>query len=48
LLLFYIYEVGFKFWDLAYASALTMVLLVILAAAAIGQFVFLERRVHYQ
>ncbi len=48
LLLFYIYEVGFKFWDLAYASALTMVLLAILAAAAIGQFVFLERRVHYQ
>ena len=48
LLLFYIYEVGFKFWDLAYASALTMLLLVILAAAAVGQFVFLERRVHYQ
>jgi len=48
LLLFYIYEVGFKFWDLAYASALTMLLLVILALLAIGQFVFLERRVHYQ
>ena len=48
LLLFYIYEVGFKFWDLAYAAALTMVLLVILAGLAIGQFVFLERRVHYQ
>ena len=48
LLLFYVYEVGFKFWDLAYAAALTMVLLVILAALAIGQFVFLERRVHYQ
>ena len=48
LLLFYIYEVGFKFWDLAYAAALTMVLLAILAALAIGQFVFLERRVHYQ
>ena len=48
LLLFYIYEVGFKFWDLAYAAALTMVLLVILGALAIGQFVFLERRVHYQ
>jgi sn-glycerol 3-phosphate transport system permease protein len=48
LLLFYIYEVGFKFWDLAYAAALTMVLLLILAGLAIGQFVFLERRVHYQ
>ena len=48
LLLFYIYEVGFKFWDLAYAAALTLVLLVILGALAIGQFVVLERRVHYQ
>ena len=48
LLLYYIYDVGFKFWDSAYASALTMVLLVILAAAAIVQFGFLERRIHYR
>jgi sn-glycerol 3-phosphate transport system permease protein len=48
LLLFYIYEIGFKFWDTAYAAALTVVLLVVLAAAALGQFVFLDRRVHYQ
>jgi len=48
LLLYYIYDVAFKFWDTAYAAALTMVLLVILAAAAVGQFVFLERRIHYQ
>ena len=48
LLLYYIYDVGFKFWDTAYAAALTMVLLVILAAAAIVQFVFLERRIHYR
>ena len=48
LLLYYIYEVGFKFWDLAYASALTMVLLLILGAAAIVQFGFLERRIHYR
>src|SRR4029434_11237428 len=32
LLLYYIYDVGFKFWDTAYAAALTMVLLVILAS----------------
>ena len=31
LLLYYIYEVGFSFWDTAYAAALTMVLLVLLA-----------------
>ena len=48
LLLFHIYEVGFSFWDTGYAAALTVVLLAILAAAAIGQFVFLDRRVHYQ
>ncbi len=48
LLLYYIYDVGFKFWDLAYASALTMVLLLILGLLALGQFMFLERRTHYQ
>jgi len=48
LLLYYIYDVGFRFWDTAYAAALTVALLVILAAAAVGQFLFLERRVHYQ
>jgi sn-glycerol 3-phosphate transport system permease protein len=48
LLLYYIYEVGFRFWDSAYAAALTMVLLAILGLAALAQFVFLERHVHYQ
>ena len=48
LLLYYIYEVAFKFWDAGYASALTMVLLVLLAGAAILQFGFLERRIHYR
>src|SRR5204862_5154941 len=48
LLLFHIYQVGLNFWDTGYAAALTMVLLVILAAAAVGQFVFLENRIRYQ
>jgi len=48
LLLYYIYEVGFRFWDTAYAAALTMVLLTVLALVALGQFWFLDRRVHYQ
>jgi sn-glycerol 3-phosphate transport system permease protein len=48
LLLYYIYDVAFRFWDTAYAAALTMVLLVVLAAAAVAQFVFLERRIHYR
>jgi sn-glycerol 3-phosphate transport system permease protein len=48
LLLFHIYQVGFSFWDTGYAAALTMVLLAILAMAAIVQFAFIEKRVHYQ
>ena len=48
LLLFYVYENAFKFWDTAYAATLTVVLLVILAVFAIGQFVFPDRRVHYR
>jgi sn-glycerol 3-phosphate transport system permease protein len=48
LLLFYIYEIGFKFWDTSFAATLTVVLLVLLAILALGQFVFLDRRIHYQ
>jgi sn-glycerol 3-phosphate transport system permease protein len=48
LLLFYIYENAFKFWDTSYAAALTVVLLVILASVSIGQFIFMDRKVHYQ
>ena len=48
LLLYYIYETGFRFWDSSYAAALTMVLLAILGAVALLQFAFLERRTHYQ
>ena len=48
LLLFYIYEAAFRFWDTGYGAALTVVLLVILASVAIGQFVYLDRRVHYR
>jgi len=48
LLLYYIYEIGFRFWDTGYAAALTMVLLAILGGAALAQFWFVERKVHYQ
>ena len=48
LLLYYVYEVGFKFWDSAYAAALTMVLLVVLGALAVGQFFYVDRKVHYR
>jgi sn-glycerol 3-phosphate transport system permease protein len=48
LLLYYIYEQGFRFWDTAYASALTVVMVVILMIVGIGQFFLLDRRVHYR
>ncbi len=47
LILFYLYEVGFKFWDQGYASVLTVVLLVILAVVGLLQFFILDRRAHY-
>ncbi len=48
LLLFYIYETAFKYWDTAYGATLTVVLLVLLSVLAIGQFFFFDRRVHYR
>ena len=48
LILYYIYETAFSFWDTGYAAALTVVLLVILALLALLQFGFLERRIHYR
>lgn len=48
LLLYHLYEVGFKFWDSGYAAAITMVLLALLATTALFQFFFLDRKVHYK
>ena len=48
LLLYYIYQVGFSFWDSAYAAALTVVVLVVLGVTAFVKFRFLDRRTHYQ
>ncbi len=48
LLLYYIYQVAFSFFDTAYASTLTVVLLALLATLAIVQFQLVERRVHYR
>ncbi len=38
LLLYHLYEVGFKFWDTAYAAAITVVLVAVLAGVALFQF----------
>ncbi len=48
LLLFYIYQVGFGYWNTSYAAALTVVLLVILALIALFQFGYADRKVHYR
>lgn len=48
LLLYHIYEAGFRFWDTAAAAAMTVVLLAILGLLAAVQFGVLGRRVHYR
>jgi sn-glycerol 3-phosphate transport system permease protein len=48
LLLYYIYQTAFSFFDTAYAATLTVVLLALLGAFAIVQFQLIERRVHYR
>jgi sn-glycerol 3-phosphate transport system permease protein len=48
LLLYYIYQVAFSFFETSYASTLTVVLLALLAGLAIVQFQLVERRVHYR
>ncbi|MDJ0387460.1 sugar ABC transporter permease [Roseomonas sp. E05] len=48
LLLTYIYDAGFRFWDTALASAATVVLLLLLGLLAAVQFLLLGRRTHYR
>jgi sn-glycerol 3-phosphate transport system permease protein len=48
LLLYYIYQVGFSFWDAGYAAALTVVVLVVLGTVALVKFSYLDKRAHYQ
>lgn len=48
LLLFYIYETAFQYWQTGYAATLTVVMLVLLSVLAIGQFFLFDRKIHYQ
>ncbi len=48
LLLYYIYETAFSFFDSAGAAAQTVFLLAVLIALAIAQYVLLEKRIHYR
>ncbi|CAM3368123.1 MULTISPECIES: sugar ABC transporter permease [Brevibacillus] len=47
LLLYYIYETAFSFWDQGMASALTIVMVVLLLAVAAIQFFSLDKKIHY-
>ncbi len=48
LLLYYIFESAFSFFDTPYAATLTVVLLGLLAVMALVQFFVLDRRIHYR
>lgn len=48
LLLYYIYENAFSYFDPNYAATLTVVLLAMLAFIALLQFYVLDRRIHYR
>ena len=48
LLLYHLYEVGFRFWDTGYAAAITVVLVAVLGSTALFQFFVLDKRVHYK
>ncbi|MDH5858145.1 sugar ABC transporter permease [Lampropedia aestuarii] len=48
LLLYHLYEVGFRYWDTAAAATLTVVIIAILVGATLLQFFTLDKKVHYQ
>ncbi|MCF2945774.1 carbohydrate ABC transporter permease [Paenibacillus tarimensis] len=48
LLLYYVYEMAFKFWDQGMASALTTVMIALLLLIAAIQFFGLDRKIHYR
>lgn len=48
LLLYYVYESAFSFFDAPYAATLTVVILAVLGVLAVWQFRWLDRRIHYR
>jgi len=48
LILYYIWEMAFAFFDAPHAAALTVLVLVVLGIAAAIQFLYLDKRTHYQ
>ncbi|MCE8029047.1 sugar ABC transporter permease [Halomonas daqingensis] len=48
LLLYYVYENAFSFFDRTYAATITVVILLVLAVVATLKFTVIDRRTHYQ
>ncbi|APX94122.1 ABC transporter permease [Halomonas sp. 1513] len=48
LLLYYVYENAFSFFDRTYAATITVVILLVLGVVATVKFAILDRRTHYQ
>ena len=48
LILYYIWEMAFAFFDAPHAAALTILVLAVLSIVAAIQFLYLDRRTHYQ
>ena len=48
LILYYIWEMAFAFFDAPHAAALTILVLAVLCVVAAIQFFYLDRRTHYQ
>ncbi|HSG03254.1 MAG TPA: sugar ABC transporter permease [Marinobacterium sp.] len=48
LILYYIWEMAFAFFDAPHAAALTVLVLIVLGIAAAIQFLYLDKRTHYQ
>ena len=48
LLLYYIYETAFSFFDNSYAAAQTVFLLTVLIGLAVAQYLLIEKRIHYR
>lgn len=47
MILYYIYQVGFEFWDIGMASAITSVLVVVLLLITCIKFFVLDKKIHY-
>jgi sn-glycerol 3-phosphate transport system permease protein len=48
LILYYIWEMAFAFFDQPSAAAMTMLVLLVLCVVAAIQFFLIDRRTHYQ